>query len=1157
MKKRFLTTIISIIAVLSFAFGLMACSDNQGGEGRVPVYQGMSISNGVTGFELPQPFSATLFSAKTSGNTENNGNHNGWHKGDYEGKEDDIDQENPFPENESNENIEEEIKSSLEIVGSGKEVYYANPNEDIYIFIHISNPDNYEIMSFTLNGKKYSSYMFENGSDMETLILKYNVGANSGIQEYTIDAIKYIDGTEIKDVIMDGDKTVLAGIKVDNQVTASLNNVIIQTNTLSFDVEIKDDDNLISYSQGCLKAVVYDGENVVATKDLTVGDNNVSFDNLSTSTLYQCAIVGYYDDLSGEGFAMNTLYKEAFYTKAIVLFDNIIVSQESVQFDFLWDSEFQDKTLTALKLYKGNTLTELSATATAVNNLLSNTIYTLIAEYKTGEKTENISLEFKTQAKETPTLEIVNPVATQTSVGFAINETDADNVGAVTKIEFIHANGTVVADSIDVREFTGLLSDNTYTVKVTYAYDLNDGVGVQEIVKALDITTQAKAVPVVEIASPTKTQTSISAEYTFTDIDNVGNINSVKIYKGETLIAENTDKEIVFTNLEYYTEYKIVIAYSYDLNDGDGVHNQVFEITCKTNPHLVFNSCKIINTSAVSEGETIFMQATLDNPSGALPSSVVVNGQVYNCAGSTTANKIYIEIVNNGQFEGGNTTLFIEEINMTLDGATYTLKTDSNNSDNVFINGKLEVLKIEYVNEDFEPIDWAFPSDIVYVMVTLDNPTGYEIDYITSYVPEGEVKFTELLKIDNNHWAFTTPVYSGWNHSSFKDIKYHNDYINKVLEYSEIYTNVYCVLSNETKYVTDVEDLKNMNEGYYYELTKDIDLSGLEWNGAELNGVFEGNGYSIKNMSFIGTIKNSDARLGLFSYGSGVIQNLNIKEATVIVELLSKDEISYNIYAGAFVADSSNLNILNCSVDEFSIFNTKNYYGYNYTAGFIGNQFGNVIIRDSINKSNITALSNGVSSVGGFVGQVGSAVFDVTIINSTNIGDISATANTGYAGGLIGDANNMFVCDSTNKGNVSVIASDCYIGGLAGGYSIFTITNFINCGTLKANDVIVYGLLCYQDTYHCGENSYDLSVFEDYDGTTHTYTFVSNGGNVIDSITTNNAITLPTPIKEGYYFGGWFDNSEFNGTSYTSVYYSSTNTTLYAKWLTEEEYSNL
>ena len=87
-------------------------------------------------------------------------------------------------------------------------IYYAMPNEDIYIHVHISNPDGFEILSFTLNGVKYSSYMFEEGSDLETLILKYNVGDKNGINQYTIDAIKYVDGENIKDVRMEGDRTI-------------------------------------------------------------------------------------------------------------------------------------------------------------------------------------------------------------------------------------------------------------------------------------------------------------------------------------------------------------------------------------------------------------------------------------------------------------------------------------------------------------------------------------------------------------------------------------------------------------------------------------------------------------------------------------------------------------------------------------------------------------------------------------------------------------------------------------------------------------------------------------------------------------------------------------------------------------------------------------
>ena len=86
--------------------------------------------------------------------------------------------------------------------------YYAMPGEDIYIYVHISNPNEYEILSFTLNGVKYSSYMFEPGSDLETLILKYNVGDTMGLMEYTIDAIKYVDGESIKDVRMKGDQTI-------------------------------------------------------------------------------------------------------------------------------------------------------------------------------------------------------------------------------------------------------------------------------------------------------------------------------------------------------------------------------------------------------------------------------------------------------------------------------------------------------------------------------------------------------------------------------------------------------------------------------------------------------------------------------------------------------------------------------------------------------------------------------------------------------------------------------------------------------------------------------------------------------------------------------------------------------------------------------------
>ncbi|MBQ2806230.1 MAG: leucine-rich repeat domain-containing protein [Clostridia bacterium] len=172
---------------------------------QVPIYRGMTVSNNApsaseakTGISVPGinllSASSTLpgYSFSLLGQEE------------VPTTEPETDPETgAAPETETEQEIEQETAPI--IFG---QTYFALKNEDIYIHIHIENPDGFEIISFTLNGVKYSSYMFERGSDMETLILKYNVGNVDGLQEYTIDAIKYIDGESIKDVRMEGDRTV-------------------------------------------------------------------------------------------------------------------------------------------------------------------------------------------------------------------------------------------------------------------------------------------------------------------------------------------------------------------------------------------------------------------------------------------------------------------------------------------------------------------------------------------------------------------------------------------------------------------------------------------------------------------------------------------------------------------------------------------------------------------------------------------------------------------------------------------------------------------------------------------------------------------------------------------------------------------------------------
>lgn len=476
MKKvrKLLPIIITIILSLSVLWGITACSNKQ-----VPVYQGMSISNTISTYQH------TAVSYTASPINHHSPDENGKHyDGDYNGKHDDINQENPFEDG----NIDN-VADSLVVEGTQTSLYYATPNSDIYVTVHIHNPDSFEIMSFTLNGQKYSSYMFEDGSNMEQLILKVNVGNADGIVDYTIDAIKYVDGSSIKDVRMDGEKTVKVGVHTSNQPTVTINEEKIGYNDLALSATIEDSKGLIEYSNGAMKAIVYDGETVIAEKSVKLGNNTLNFDELKTNTVYQYAIVADYDNLDGNGFGAHILYKKAFGTKAIVCFDNINVTDTGISFSYCWDESWQAKTLTSAILVKdGETVQTLTQTDLTINGLLSGNTYLLKATYQNGDKAEEITLSFTTIAKSIPTVELSineltnNIVASADSISFTLTETDESNVGAITKIELIPDDGeTVSLSDLTARTFTSLRENNKYTVKITYEYDLNDGNGTQTV----------------------------------------------------------------------------------------------------------------------------------------------------------------------------------------------------------------------------------------------------------------------------------------------------------------------------------------------------------------------------------------------------------------------------------------------------------------------------------------------------------------------------------------------------------------------------------------------------------------------------------------------------------------------------------------------------
>ena len=140
MKKLFKMFLFSFL-ILPMVFCLTACKDNPANtdkdnpspDGQIPVYTGMEVSADVP--VVPSSLSSfNLLSASSMSNK----NFYGDSKPDKDKDKEETDKKNPFPNKPS---VEDEIKSSLEIVGGEKKTYYSAPNNEVFITILLDNPE--------------------------------------------------------------------------------------------------------------------------------------------------------------------------------------------------------------------------------------------------------------------------------------------------------------------------------------------------------------------------------------------------------------------------------------------------------------------------------------------------------------------------------------------------------------------------------------------------------------------------------------------------------------------------------------------------------------------------------------------------------------------------------------------------------------------------------------------------------------------------------------------------------------------------------------------------------------------------------------------------------------------------------------------------------
>lgn len=180
------------------------------------------------------------------------------------------------------------------------------------------------------------------------------------------------------------------------------------------------------------------------------------------------------------------------------------------------------------------------------------------------------------------------------------------------------------------------------------------------------------------------------------------------------------------------------------------------------------------------------------------------------------------------------------------------------------------------------------------------------------------------------------------------------------------------------------------------ELAADINMSKEKMQPIKsLNGTFEGNGYTISNLTLSGEAGNGrdapNVGLGLIAQLNGTVQNLKMENVQISSNSTSK------IYAGAIVGmiEAANASIANCAATgTITLPETSTQDG---AGGIVGGVLlsGSLEMNGVYSKVNIT---NG-KYTGGLIGIVQNAQ-SITIQNCAVAGDLKVSTGGGIIGWL-------------------------------------------------------------------------------------------------------------------------------------------------------------
>ena len=232
----------------------------------------------------------------------------------------------------------------------------------------------------------------------------------------------------------------------------------------------------------------------------------------------------------------------------------------------------------------------------------------------------------------------------------------------------------------------------------------------------------------------------------------------------------------------------------------------------------------------------------------------------------------------------------------------------------------------------------------------------------------------------------------------------------------------------------ELNNIRNNLSGKYI-LMNDIDLSSYEnWNPIGTNstpfiGTFDGNNFSIKNLSLNSDINSDETNnLGLFGFvKTAYISKLKINNITVNINY------PYNstFFVGGVAAYCFDSEISSCEVTgTISILSGGNIYAGGIV-GYVGGENKSTVIKNCVSQVDMQIIGENNSIwepeasqytyVGGIVGC---AFSTEKIYECSNNGNISVNSiNIGMVGSIVGNAEDVEISKCKNTGNITALGT--------------------------------------------------------------------------------------------------------------------------------------